>query len=242
MRRFISTMILTLVIGGALLLSPGWRDGISQTQGGGTIEGTIVFVGTPPKDEYREVAKDQRICGSSLPAEKYLIAKDGGIQNAIVSVEGLREKVPLPQEGPVIRNLKCSFTPHVSVGYVGGQVTFRNDDPLLHNVHLFFLPGGKTFVNFAMPFQGRENKKLLKKAGLYEIKCDVHAYMQGYLYVAEHPYVAVTDENGRFAFAGVPTGKYTLKAWHEAFGEVVVPVNVTTEGTARVTLRYDKKS
>ena len=39
--------------------------------------------------------------------------------------------------------------------------------------------------------------------------------MSGYLFVANHPYVTLTRENGEFVIDGVPPGTYRIKMWHE---------------------------
>jgi hypothetical protein len=41
--------------------------------------------------------------------------------------------------------------------------------------------------------------------------------MRAYVGVLQHPFFAVTDQNGRFEIKGVPPGTYTLVAWHEKY-------------------------
>jgi hypothetical protein len=46
---------------------------------------------------------------------------------------------------------------------------------------------------------------MLNTAGLNIVVCDVHPWMRRFVMVAEHPYYAITDANGR----------YTLKMWRD---------------------------
>jgi hypothetical protein len=58
------------------------------------------------------------------------------------------------------------------------------------------------------------------------VKCDIHAWMQGYVWAFEHPYFAVTDENGKFTMPSVPTGKEVrVVVWHEGAGGFVTAGN-----------------
>jgi hypothetical protein len=42
--------------------------------------------------------------------------------------------------------------------------------------------------------------------------------MNAEMFIAPHPYYAVTDESGRFEFNDVPPGTYQIVAWHEGWG------------------------
>ena len=39
--------------------------------------------------------------------------------------------------------------------------------------------------------------------------------MSAYIFVADHPYVADTNDDGAFVMDNVPVGTYRIKMWHE---------------------------
>ena len=39
--------------------------------------------------------------------------------------------------------------------------------------------------------------------------------MNAYVFVADHPYVTMTNDNGEFVIENVPAGTYRIKSWHE---------------------------
>ena len=62
-------------------------------------------------------------------------------------------------------------------------------------------------------------------------KCNVHAWMHGYIGVLEHPFFAVTDASGRFSIPQLPPGTYTIEVWHERFGTQTQQVTVAAKET-----------
>jgi hypothetical protein len=53
--------------------------------------------------------------------------------------------------------------------------------------------------------------------------------MHGYIAVLKTPRYSVTSSDGAFALENLPPGKYTVTAWHEAYGtqtqEIVINGN-----------------
>ena len=47
------------------------------------------------------------------------------------------------------------------------------------------------------------------------VKCDVHPWMSSMFVVLDHPYFAVTKDDGTYTISGLPPGNYTITAWHE---------------------------
>ena len=133
---------------------------------------------------------------------------------------------------------QCVFVPRVVIVPVGGTVEFLNSDRLLHNVR----GGGKENPPFnrAQP-HARTIAIGFKSPEVLRVDCDLHSWMRGWIVVAEHPFYAVTNEEGEFVFENVPPGKYKLQAWQETLGRANQEVTVAGEGTQTITVRMEKK-
>ena len=70
-----------------------------------------------------------------------------------------------------------------------------------------------------------------------KISCSIHTWMQGVVLVQDHPYMAVTDKDGRFELKNLPAGKLTIKVWQEKIG-YVQSVNVDNKATKWKRGRY----
>jgi plastocyanin len=228
------TCVITAVLMLAAASAWGYEGG--PVSNGGTINGTVKVSGAIPQDETIDVTKDQGVCGQTLPRQKYVISADSGVKNVVVSIKNIEKGKPVPDEAVVIDNKKCAFHPHVQVGVMGQKMSVQNDDPMLHNTHMYL--DKKTMFNAALPFQGAKIPKTIKKTGLISIECDVHSWMQGYLMVSDNPYITVTDENGGFTISDVPPGTYEVEFWHEAFGTQQQQVTVDANGTATMEVEY----
>ena len=63
-------------------------------------------------------------------------------------------------------------------------------------------------------------------------KCFMHPWMSGYVHVMEHPFFAVTGEDGTFAIKGLPPGDYEVSVLHEASLLEPTPPTATVQVTA----------
>lgn len=72
--------------------------------------------------------------------------------------------------------------------------------------------------------------------GLVEVRDDRHPWVHGWIAVAPHPYVAISDRLGRISFDQVPIGRYVLVTWHERLGTVATDVRVERGVETRVTI------
>ena len=66
--------------------------------------------------------------------------------------------------------------------------------------------------------------------------------MTAFVGVVTHPYFAVTDRHGEFSIRNIPPGTYTLKTWHEQFGERSQPVTVRPGVGATLDVTYERAS
>jgi len=111
---------------------------------------------------------------------------------------------------------------------IGQSLLVKNDDNFLHNVHSLAIDN--TPFNFGQPTKD-DGKDVdpMKAAEYFRIKCDVHPWMSAYIGVFEHPFFAVTKEDGTYKIdaKGLPDGDYTLTFWHEKYATDPVEEKVT---------------
>ena len=200
---------------------------------GGTLTGTVKFAGEATTPGELEVTKDKSACGL-LIIDETLVVNDGLLQNVVVAVGGITAgKEPVAGK-PKIGNQNCRFVPHVQTMQVGTKLTIDNSDPILHNTHGIY-EDGRTAFNLALPLQNQSVKKRIKKPGVIAMKCDAgHTWMSAYVVAFEHPYHAVTGEDGSFTISGIPPGTYELSVWHERLPAQTVEVSVAAGDTTRV--------
>jgi plastocyanin len=196
------------------------------------VFGRVSLSGPVPKLAARPVISDAAICGKAdRPSPALVLGKGKELGNAFVWLEGAKGG-ELPKGPFRIDQKGCAFEPYAQVVSKGAPVTVLNSDPVLHNVHATTVKGDALF-NKAIPVKGQSFKEAFTTPGVVRIKCDVHAWMNAWLFVADSPFAAVTDREGRFAFPGVAPGTYRLHAWHELLGEKVQSVVVPASGVAK---------
>jgi plastocyanin len=188
-------------------------------QGFGTIQGTVTLLGDAPPRQRLGTGSDPICAGAAVYDETVVVGRNGRLANVVVmlrdSPEGERgpsdAKVALTQRG-------CRYDPHVLAVEGGTTIAIANEDRTLHNVHTY-KRGGATWFNQAQPPNTRPIEKRLNDLGQTIVfHCDVHPWMKAYVIVADHPYVAVTGEDGSFMLEKVPAGRHTVTAWHEKYG------------------------
>ncbi len=208
----------------------------------GSIVGEVKFADPPPQLKSIRVTKDQDYCGETLPNETYLIDSQGGLKNVVVFIEDAPPgKAPDRQKENFLYNDGCRYAPHVLAFQKGERLRVKSHDPKLHIPHGYL--GERTVFNLSLPFRNTtiDATSKIRHSGTMKVVCDTHAWMLGFVHVFDHPFFAVTNEQGTFAIPDLPPGNYLLKAWHEDGGiksqEIVVPES----GELRVSFDFGKK-
>jgi len=187
----------------------------SRALAAGSIEGTIKVDGPVPAPTAHAVLKDAGVCGKESPNEAVVVGKKGGLRNVVVFVKDARFAGALaPVANAALDQKQCRYFPHVQALTVGTPLALMNNDAILHNVHAN--DAGMTVFNVAMPIKGQKLPIPMRKPGLMKLQCDAgHTWMNGWIYVFDHPFFAVTDDKGAFVIKDVPPGTYTVELWHE---------------------------
>jgi hypothetical protein len=207
---------------------------------GGTIQGKVIYLGSIPERTIVPTS-DREICGGIRRVPAVQRGPDNGVERAIVYLREIERGKAWPAETadavPVIDNIDCEFKPHVQV-MRPGPVDIHNSDPVLHNTKAYY--GRRAVFNLALPEKDMTIRRELTRPGVVRLECDAHGWMEGWVYVIEHPYYATTAEDGSFTIAEVPPGEYVLVARQEYVGAVEEPITVASGATLDVSIELKR--
>ncbi len=207
--------------------------GTARAQAWGAIKGQVVKEGNPPAPAQINVNKDPQHCLSKGPlfSEELVVnPQNKGVRWVFVWLQPVPGGPPLAVN-PALQQVKdkqvfidqpcCQFVPHALAMRQGQELVAKNSAPIAHNVHWTGYPLKNPGGNQIVPAGGEVVIKGLQTDRFpVEIKCDIHGWMKAWVRVFDHPYFAVTDENGDFEIKDAPAGNFALIVWQESIGWV----------------------
>jgi plastocyanin len=214
-----------------------------DTANAGSVSGMVTLDGTAPKNEAIKMNADPvclREAKGTQMQETYIVGSDGkSLANVFVYVkDGLGNYVyDTPTEPAKIDQKECRYHPHVFGMRVGQPLEILNSDPTLHNIHA--MPKNNQEFNNGQPIQGMKmTHTFTAKEVMVPFKCDVHGWMNAYVGVLDHPYYAVTTDDGKFTLKDLPAGTYTIEAWHEKLGTQTQSVTLAAKESKDVNFTF----
>lgn len=191
----------------------------------GTIQGRIVYGGDAPEPVILDIERDADVCGKTGLVDESLVVnrENRGLRNVAIWLES-KDAVrvhpdlkPFGSEAPVLDNRGCRFEPRMLAVRTGQTLLLKNSDPIAHNAAVY--------VRRSTPFsevipQNKPLEKTFVKAETLptRVDCSIHPWMKAWLIISDHPYVAITDADGRFTIPRIPAGEWKFRFWHERGG------------------------
>jgi Carboxypeptidase regulatory-like domain len=182
--------------------------------GKGVIKGKLMYTGAKPA--LKSLGGPPCHAGAPAVLEDWLLVND---KNELANVVVYLKEPPAvdmpPPPAPVIDQKNCVYVPHVVAMQAGQTLKVTSSDPTTHNFHT--LGTANAQENLAMGPNGSSSTRMrtAEFKPPVRVKCDVHPWMSGYVAVFEHPFFAVTKNDGTFEIKGLPPGEYTVVFWHE---------------------------
>jgi hypothetical protein len=193
----------------------------------GTINGTVTW---GEKDLPKVAAFG--VVPACLVAKKVILDDElivnpanKGVKNVVVFLIPMKpdERIPVhpslkePKEKKVEMDQPCClFEPRVLAMREDQQLIVKNSAAFPHN---FKWVNKLNEGNQAMPANSSFTMEPLKPS--YRkilVECNIHGWMKGSIWVFEHPYFALTDEDGKFEIKNAPAGTYKIVFYHDYNG------------------------
>ncbi len=258
---WINTGVVLLLCGvcaGSLRGQRRSRYQAGEVKDGGTIIGVVNFEGDVPKPKTLKVTTKDDVCHQKLILSESLVVSDANkIKWAVASIRKIARGRPFP-EGPMEGNVRmdglsnevgtgaskvtqidqkgCCFIPHVVLIPERRPLKILNSDGILHTVHAYARLNPS--MDKAMPPEVKQIEVRFRRRERVRLGCDLHAWTLGWIIVAEHPYYAVTVDDGTFRLEKVPVGTHTIEVWHEQLGTQTMEVTVKAGEEARMEFTF----
>src|SRR5687768_1437702 len=204
-----------------------------------TLNIVVNFAGTAPAAKAIDMS-EEKVCAdkhSGGAKTEEVVVNGGKLQNVFVYVkDGLSGTHSAPSDKVTIDQDGCIYKPHV-VGVMTGQtISFKNSDGIAHNVKA--APTANRGFNISQPTTMVTDKSFTTKEIMVPVQCDVHGWMTSYVGVLDHPYFAVSGNDGAAKIGNLPPGTYTIEAWHEKYGTKTQSVTVAANETKDVVFDF----
>jgi hypothetical protein len=221
MNKTVVIALFCAFLAGATTKAAG-QDGyqVVSVNDGGTVTGTVKWSGPQPHLASFPITKDPQICdpesAKTRDLERLIIGPQGGVANTVVYLKDVTrgKAFDLPQARRFLDQKHCRYEPHILLVPQSAMLQMKSSDATLHTIHM----DGAASYNLPFPFPNQIVSREMQSPGLVNLKCNGgHVWMNAEMFVAPHPYYAVTDESGQFELTNVPAGQYVIVAWHEGW-------------------------
>lgn len=181
--------------------------------------------------------------------QPFNVGANGEFRQVVVLLEDIAKGKPFGEDTPPrIEAVDCRFMPFVNVVRDLHDVMVVNMDPAMHDIQAYETShlGPRVLFNIPLPISKRypneiglsahfhkhyegipmvQTVKMTKGRRIFTMQCGFHAYMESWALVVDHPYYAITDQEGKFEIGDIPPGTYKVVIWHpyvhEGYEQVV---------------------
>ena len=145
---------------------------------------------------------------------KVVVTTEKRDQDTVVYLKEVKGNYPAPQKPAVLLQKGKEFLPHLLPVQRGQTVRFKNGDPFVHNVHVYW--ERRSMFNQSEAANS-EMTWAPPRVGEYLVLCNIHPEMMAGILVFDNPFFAAVPSSD-FKIENVPEGTYTLVAVRDVNG------------------------
>jgi len=197
-------------------LTPQGKDALGTASA--ILRGVVRWSGPVPGPSQCEVFTDENHCGRNGVLEKQLLGVDGNSGVAGVCIYLDRPKGGIPWTDAELEHNylcwyeDCALHPSLLMVPLGGNLLIRSDESVPHRLRV---PRGQLDpLELDLSSVGARWRVRMNTPGPQRLQCRRHAWGFSHVFVAEHRYVSVSDEAGRFDISAIPPGNHRVRFWH----------------------------
>jgi len=223
-----------------------------QAEEWGSIEGQFVVdskLDVPIRYKKGDpTLKDPAVCAvADIPDDSLVVnPTNNGIANVFIYLRKAPASIhpdhkAVPTTKVTFDQTGCRFHPHGMAVRVGQTVNCISSDGVAHNLHTNPIAGSASnFIVQPNDKVGQDVKFAVVETLPVKVVCDIHNWMDAYWLVTDHPYVAVTDVDGKFKIENLPVGEHSFRVWQERCGYVNREYKVKVVAGKTTTLAVEK--
>jgi Carboxypeptidase regulatory-like domain len=210
---------------------------------GGSISGKVTYEGTPARQKPIDMSKEPS-CAAQHPTpittETVVVGPGNTLENVVVYISaGAPDDATPPSQAASVTQKGCQYLPHVIPMVVNQELKVINADQTSHNIHPLAKINrewNKSQPPGTLPFSEK-----FDKPEFIAVKCNIHPWMHSSFAVLKNSHYAVSGGDGGFTLPNLPPGKYTVTAWHEAYGEQTQDVTISGNETKTISFVFKAK-
>lgn len=206
-----------------------------------TFKGRVLFKGDPPAPRRIQITKDPEICkAANTEIQEVVLGENGGLAGAVVEITGIKPAdgeswtFKVPEKGYTLRQKNCGFLPSMLVVPNGSNIKVFNDDAVAHNVNT-------GAWNEMQPKDAPAIEKPIESRSPLRVSCNIHSWMEAWVYPVQSPFYAVTKKTGEFSIKNVPPGRYRIVVWHPNLGKKRERLEFAAGKTIEKAITYEAK-
>jgi len=211
---------------------------------GGSISGKVTYEGTPARQKPIDMSKEPSCAAqhtTPITTETVVTGPGNALENVVVYVSaGAPDETTPPSQAASITQKGCQYLPHVVPMVVNQELKVINADQTSHNIHP--LAKVNREWNKSQPPGTPPFTEKFDKPEFIPVKCNIHPWMHSSFVVLKNSHYSVSSGDGGFTLANLPPGKYTVTAWHEAYGDQTQEVTISGSETKTINFVFKAKA